>query len=210
MTICTILFRLLRKKRTFALLFVLFVTVLFVNNHWLGRLMYPIHYEEEIRYSAEFYEIDPLLIAAIIRVESNFRPDLVSSKQAMGLMQLMPDTASWIVEQSKLSGELSGEIKDHLMREDVNIHLGAWYLRYLYDLFTSHTEDKPDISQMAVVIAAYNAGPGNVEQWLKQNQWDGSLTNAKLIPFGETRHYVSRVTYYYKKYVQVYGEDWSQ
>lgn len=195
-----------RKKRTFALLFVVFVIVLFSNQHWLGRLMYPIHYEEEIISSSLRHGVDPLLVVSIIRVESNFRPNLVSSKQAAGLMQIMPETASWIIEQEGLSDTMH----EQWTREDYNIYLGTWYLKYLSNVFTSYLENKPKETQMAVVIAAYNAGPGHVSQWLEEGIWDGSLEDSKSIPFGETRHYVSRVMYYYSKYMQVYSEDWGR
>ncbi|TMV48335.1 lytic transglycosylase domain-containing protein [Paenibacillus mesophilus] len=185
-----------RKKRVFALLFVFFLVLLFYNSDWLGKWIYPIRYEQDIAISAKNYKVDPFLIAAIIRVETNFNPDKVSRKGAVGLMQLMPDTAEWIVERAGYAEETSRS----LHRGDVNIEVGAWYLNSLYNQF--------DNNQIAV-LAAYNAGPGNARKWLENGTWDGTLKHIGQIPFGETRHYVQRVLYYYDKYAKLYAERFS-
>jgi soluble lytic murein transglycosylase len=184
----------LRKKRVFALLLLLFLVLLFYNTRLLGTWMYPVSYKDDIRVSATNYKVDPFLIAAIIRVETNFNPDKKSRKGAIGLMQLMPDTAQWIVDKA----DYADKTVHSLERPDVNIEVGAWYLNALYTQFNSNR---------IAVLAAYNAGPGNVRKWLQSGTWDGSLKNIDKIPFGETRHYVQRVNYYYNKYVKLYEED---
>ena len=181
-----------RKKRVFALLFIVFLILLFYNSDWLGKWIYPIRYEQDIAVSAKNYKVDPVLIAAIIRVETNFNADKVSRKGAVGLMQLMPDTAEWIVERARYAEETSRS----LHRGDVNIEVGAWYINSLYNQFNDN--------QIAV-LAAYNAGPGNARKWLDNGTWDGTLKNIAQIPFGETRHYVQRVLYYYDKYAKLYA-----
>lgn len=188
--------KLLRKKRLFALLFVLILVVLFYNTDWLGRWIYPIRYTQDIAISAGNYQVDPLLVAAIIRVETNFDPDKVSRKGAIGLMQLMPDTAEWIVERAGYTAETTRA----LHRGDVNIEVGTWYLGSLHDQFEQNR---------VAVLAAYNAGPGNARKWLDNGVWDGTLGNVSQIPFGETRHYIQRVLYYYDKYAKLYAEDFS-
>lgn len=185
-----------RKKRVFALLFVFFVILLFYNSDWMGKWIYPIRYEQDIAVSAKNYKVDPFLIAAIIRVETNFNADKVSRKGAVGLMQLMPDTAEWIVKRAGYAEETSRS----LHRGDVNIEVGAWYINSLYNQF--------DDNQIAV-LAAYNAGPGNARKWLDNGTWDGTLKNIAQIPFGETRHYVQRVLYYYDKYAKLYAGKFS-
>ncbi|MFK7697099.1 lytic transglycosylase domain-containing protein [Paenibacillus sp. HJGM_3] len=183
-----------RKKRVFALLLFLFVVFLFYNTRLLGTWMYPIKYEKDIRVSATNYNVDPFLIAAIIRVETNFNPEKTSRKGAIGLMQLMPDTAQWIVEKA----DYADKTVHSLERPDVNIEVGAWYLNSLYQQFDSNR---------IAVLAAYNAGPGNARKWLSSGIWDGTLKNIDKIPFGETRHYIQRVMYYYNKYVKLYDEE---
>lgn len=185
----------LRKKRVFALLLVCFVLVLFMNSTFIGRKLYPIYFEQEIRQSAAKHNIDPFLIAAIIRVETNYRHHLESSKGALGLMQLMPDTAEWIVE----SNNLGPHTQDDLLKVDVNINLGSWYLSWLNKHYNGN---------LIYAIAAYNAGQGNVNKWKQTNVWDGSQERIDQIPFGETRHYVQRVIYYYEKYTKLYADQW--
>jgi soluble lytic murein transglycosylase len=181
-----------RKKRVFALLLIVILGLLFYRAQWMLEWLYPIQYKEDILVSAQNYEIDPFLVAAIIRVESNFNKDGLSPKGAVGVMQIMPDTAAWIVEASGFS-------QDTLLalhRPDVNIEIGTRYLQMLFQQFEGN---------QAAVLAAYNAGPGNVRKWLQSGTWDGTEEVLEQIPFGETRHYVQRVHYYLHKYRQIYG-----
>jgi soluble lytic murein transglycosylase len=189
-----------RKKRLYAVLLLVMMILLYVDRGWLGRMMYPIRYEETIIQYAKSYEVDPYLVASIIRVESNFRPDKLSPKGAVGLMQLMPPTAEWIVNQEKDS--LAN--LDRLDEPSINIKYGAWYIRSLEMQFVKSAAVKED--KVARIAAAYNAGPGNVEKWLSEETWNGAFSSSEQIPFGETRHYVNRVYYYYLKYASTYPE----
>lgn len=181
------------KKRWFALVLLVFVLVLFYRSNWLGRVVYPIFYREEIETSARQNDVDPLLVAAIIRVESNYKPNQTSHKGAVGIMQVMPDTAEWLFEKDGL-GEITSE---DLKNPKINIQVGTRYLGVLNNQFKSNP---------VLVIASYNAGPGNVTKWLQNNTWDGSLETASNIPFWETRKYVNRVVYYYNKYTKIYAK----
>ncbi|NEW07667.1 lytic transglycosylase domain-containing protein [Paenibacillus sp. SYP-B3998] len=183
----------LRKKRVFALLLICFVLVLFMNSTVIGRKLYPIYFKKEIQQSAAKHHIDPLLIAAVIRVETNYKHHLESKKGAIGLMQLMPDTAAWIVE----SADLAPNTQADLLKAEININLGAWYLNWLIKHYNGN---------LVYAIAAYNAGQGNVNRWKQNEVWDGTEANINQIPFGETRHYVQRVLYYYEKYTKLYTE----
>jgi len=194
--------KLLRKKRFFALLLIFFVLFLFLNTDWIGRLMYPIEYRSEIKHYSQKHILDPYLVAAIIRAESNFQPDKVSQKGAVGLMQVMPDTANWVIRTSGLT-QFSVE---QLNEPQVNMEIGTWYLKYLFQQFHSVLINRSNKSQMAIIAASYNAGPGNVDKWLKSNRWDGDDSTIEQIPFGETRHYVQRIIYYYDKYQRFYEE----
>lgn len=185
--------KILRKKRVLLLLFLSFVILLFFNTNWMSWF-YPISYKEEIKQQAEEYEVDPFLIAAIIRVESNFKPGKESKKGALGIMQLMPDTATWAMEMAKLSEVSLDRIKHEV---GPNIQLGTWYFAFLSKKFDGNK---------ALTIAAYNAGPGNVRSWMDKDLWDGQLETVKEIPIGETRHYVQRVLYYYEQYTDIYDE----
>lgn len=145
------------------------------------RFLYPIDYQAEITNYAGENRLDPFLVAAVIQVESNFRPGVVSQKGARGLMQLMPETACWIGAQMG-----DGPVEpDKLFVPEVNIRLGTWYLANLYKEFGDRGP---------AVLAAYNAGRGNVRQWLETGQWSGELDDWHQIPFAETRDFVRRVT----------------
>lgn len=184
--------RLLRKKRVLLLLFIGFTAVLFLSTNWMSWF-YPIHYKEDIRKNSLTYQVDPFLVAAIIRVETNYKTGKESRKGALGLMQLMPDTAKWALEKAKLPDVSLDKLRDE---PSANIELGTWYLHTLSGEFGGNR---------AMMIAAYNAGPGKVKSWLEDGSWDGSEEQLKNIPFGETRHYVQRVIYYYNQYVEIYG-----
>jgi soluble lytic murein transglycosylase len=182
------------KRRLFLLLLTLalLVTALFMNARTIERWFYPIEYKQEIELSAANHEMNPLLVAAIIRSESNYQAHLVSSKGAVGLMQVMPATARWIANKNGFEPPDA----NMLHRPVLNIEIGTWYLQALQRQF--------DGNQVAM-IAAYNAGPGNVRKWLNNGIWDGQLATVGDIPFGETRHYVQRVVYYFEKYEKLYG-----
>jgi soluble lytic murein transglycosylase len=182
-----------RRKRIFLLVLVVILGALFIRSDWIGKLIYPMSYTKEIQQSARQYGQDPLLIAAIIRVESNYREDAVSRKGAVGIMQLMPDTAAWILRQEAF-GDIT--LKDAGSRADAGIRLGTWYVRDLSRQFDG---------RLPAVLAAYNAGPNRVRQWINGQVWDGREATVHNIPYGETRHYVQRVMYYYKKYQHLYG-----
>lgn len=196
-----------RKKRFYARVIIIGLVILFLNANNIGRLIYPIEYKEEILASAKAYDVDPLLITAIIRVESNFRPDTVSRKGATGVMQIMPDTAYWIAEQRPEFSDASPEL---LTIPTINIRMGTWYISYLYQFFDRLFDESglhdDDFDRIAVISASYNAGQGAVQEWLSSGVWDGRLATSVNIPYKETRHYVQRVNYYYKKYKNLYNE----
>ncbi|TCZ75286.1 lytic transglycosylase domain-containing protein [Paenibacillus albiflavus] len=183
------------KKRTYAILLIAVLLFLLIFSNKIEELLYPIDYRQEISTSASKYNVDPFLIAAIIRVENNFKVEGTSSKGALGLMQLMPETAQWIKESSNIGTVGS----DHDLQDaSVNIDMGAWYLSWLLNYYDGH---------LNYAIAAYNAGQGTVNKWRATNVWDGSETSISTIPYGQTKHFVKRVRYYYDKYHKVYGPD---
>lgn len=146
----------------------------------------PKRYEKEVEYWAENAGVEPALVYAVIRTESNFRPDAISSAGATGLMQIMPSTARFIES-------LVGETFDALDAED-NITMGTYYLQYLFGKF----------EELTAVLAAYNAGEGTVRAWLS----DGAHTDSRgmlcNIPYPETAVYVKRVKNFYNCYKFAY------
>ncbi len=184
--------RALPSKRSLFIGFLALIAFLLIAIPLFNRWMYPIKYEEQIFNSAEATGADPFLVMAVIRTESKFDPDKESPKGAMGLMQLMPDTVDEIVER----GPFSPAYREHPFDPGMNIHMGSWYLAALKREYKDNE---------VAAVAAYNAGAGNVNKWLREGTWDGSRRNVSNIPFGETRHYIQRVFFYYDKYKSLYG-----
>jgi soluble lytic murein transglycosylase len=140
----------------------------------------PLRHEDIIRQQATDKDLDPALIAAVIYAESRFRDGQRSAAGAEGLMQITPATAHEIARKSGGTEFVTGD----LATPQVNISYGAWYLRYLMDRYAGNR---------AFVLAAYNAGEGNVDRWIdRARQRNMDLTIA-AIPFSETRGYVQRV-----------------
>jgi soluble lytic murein transglycosylase len=181
--------KILNRKAVFLCL--LLALIILFNSSFFWKAMYPVQYMEEVTEAAERFNVDPFLIYAIIQIESDFKESRVSSKGATGLMQIMPNTAEWIVQQ----GNFPPDVLDAVNDPKVNIFLGAWYIAFLEKMFQHNHY---------AVIAAYNAGPGNVEKWMKEDIWDGTSHDVANIPFGETRHYIHRVLYFYGKFKEIY------
>ena len=146
----------------------------------LFNFYFPLKYTDIIEKHAASYNLDPVLVASIINVESRFRHGAVSHAGASGLMQLMPGTANWVAQEV---GIADFYFNDMIFEPHINIQLGSWYLRRLID---NH-------STLPVALAAYNAGSGNVASWLDNPDFSSNGTTLDYIPFGETRRYVDRV-----------------
>ena len=159
---------------SFACFVVLFVFFMF------NFVMYPSRYSDVVDAYCHQFELDNSLVYAIIKAESNFNANAVSNAGAIGLMQIMPITGEWI------ASELS-EIydKNNLFSTETNIKYGTYYLSYLFKKF----------KEKNIVICAYNAGEGNVSNWIV----DGALDKTK-ITFAETKKYLDRVNYYHQIY----------
>jgi len=142
--------------------------------------------------SAASRRTDPYLVAAVIKHESKFDPYARSDGGALGLMQLMPQTAEWIARQL---GEPFTE--DYLYDPALNIRYGVWYLAVLEDEFGGN-----DI----LALAAYNAGRGNVRDWMERFHWNDQFNEIDAIPYPETRLYVRRVLEDREQYKRLYDE----
>lgn len=178
----------IRAIAAFVLLVAL-ISLLNVPAFW--KTVYPIYYYPMIQRESRAVNVNPLLVAALVRVESHFQEDDVSHAGAVGLMQLMPQTASWAA--GEIGMKLRGPID--LSEPTLNVRLGSWYIAYLIKLFHG---------QLPEAIAAYNAGPNRVEHWLKDGAWSGDEVALADIPVRETRHFVARVLYTYQIFRRFY------
>ena len=173
------------------LLLLIFFLLVFSFPRWI-TFFYPLPHQEYVYKYAAQYNLDPYLVFAVIKAESRFKPEAESKRGARGLMQIMPDTARWIAEQMKME-EFEEE---KLLDPETNIRMGCWYLSNLSGEFEGNTP---------VIVAAYNAGRGNVSQWLQLQIWDGEQKNSENIPFPETRNYVKTVLTDYEIYGIIYS-----
>ena len=137
---------------------------------WYERIRYPLRYAEYVRVHAREHGLDPALMAAVIYQESKFRTDAKSSSGAIGLMQLTPSTAHGIAIRTGGDAFRTEDLYD----AEINIRYGAWYL---HNLFAKYHSER-------LVLAAYNAGQGNVDEWRAKGE---------PIQFPETIAYVNRV-----------------
>jgi soluble lytic murein transglycosylase len=149
---------------------------------WFARIRYPFRYQTIVRTHARNYDLDTALLAAVIYQESKFQADARSPSGALGLMQLLPDTARGIAIRTGGTRFRTADLFD----PDINVRYGCWYLRHLLERYGDEE----------TALAAYNAGQDNVDRWLREGSG---------IRFGETRHYVKRVEELKKIYRRTYA-----
>lgn len=161
------------------------------DDLWL--LAYPQGFWPSITASAKKYGMDPYFVAAIIREESQFRPEALSPAGARGVMQVMPSTGEWIARNAGMAAFERAK----LFEADTNIAIGTWYLSHLMKKFNGN---------LTLVSAAYNAGPEPVLAWAAKTDVKADpAVFVESIPFAETRGYVKKVMRNYAEYRRIYG-----
>ena len=158
------------------------VWVVKTEPDWYLRTRYPLEYEQLVRTNARRHDLDPALVAAVIYAESRFDPNARSPSGAVGLMQLLPDTAKFIARKTGGTRFVVADLRD----PEVNVRYGSWLLANLRERYGDE----------ATVLAAYHAGSGNVDAW--QRKGGG-------IRFPETRAYVAEVERVRRIYQRAYG-----
>ena len=158
---------------------------------WLARLRYPVYWLDVVRAETEKYGMDPLLLFALIRLESLFDPWAEAAAGEKGLTQVIPSTGDYI------AGQLNWPNYQHsdLFRPRASITFGAWYLAEQLSRFGRDA---------LVALAGYNAGPGRAMQWQEQAQGDADRFMA-AIDIDSTRQYVQLVYGFHHVYRSLYG-----
>lgn len=145
---------------------------------YFGTANYPIRFGKEIEEAAQEENLDPRFIAAIIKMESDFRPDVIANDGGMGLMQLMPDTAK------EMCKEIGIDYSEKAVLDPAtNIKLGCHHLSSLIQKYQNRH----------LATAAYNVGHTKVDQWLEEGTITWELETMKKIPVPITRKYVQKV-----------------
>ena len=177
-----------------ALICVLMFTTNVLNGpkYKILSMIYQKHYTAEVEAAAKEFDMDENLIYAVIRTESGFDENAESHAGAVGLMQLMPDTFSWLQEHK------DGQViyTDEALRiPEINIRYGTYYLSYLKDLY----------GDIPTAVAAYNAGASAVDSWLSDPTYSDDGKTLKKIPYDETEKYVKKVTHAWDRYQKIYN-----
>ena len=175
-----------------AALLALAVAAYFIAN---DRLLRSIYREDHLTYvseAAEEYGLDIYFVAAVAYAESEFDPEAVSGRGAVGLMQIMPETGEWIAGHMGIQNYSAETLKD----PKTNLRMGCWYLSYLSERYDGKT---------TVMLCAYNAGPTTVDGWLDDPSYTSDGETLTSIPFDETRQYVDKVISADEQYEKLYA-----
>lgn len=157
------------------------------------RYAYPRAFEQEVTAFAEEFNVDPLLIWAVMRTESTYRADVLSRSGAIGLMQIMPATGQ------DIAGRLKVSVTDEdLKKPEVNVRFGAYYIGAMIRQFEGDWDR---------AMAAYNGGQGNVRKWSRDAFVKKQEDFPTVIPYEETREYITKVmdAYHHYKWMETFG-----
>ena len=179
-----------RDIRIFIIILVMSLVLAVIANTAIDTLykwIYPEKYHDIVlKYSIE-YSVPTELVFAVIKVESDFDANAVSSAGAVGLMQMLPSTYEWL---TTILGEEYSETDLYI--PETNIKYGTYYLSYLYSRFDSWEK----------ALIAYNWGEGNFSKFLENEEYtEGDFDS---IPVGQTKHYVKKVMHHWEKYKEIY------
>jgi len=155
-------------------------------EYW--QALFPLPYYQTLEKWSRERNLNPLLVAALMRQESRFEKEIRSPVGATGLMQVMPETGKWV------AGKINLENYTLLNPED-NINLGTWYFDYTHQQYQNNS---------LLAIASYNAGPNQVKQWVNKYGLEDPDMFIETIPFGETQDYVRSVIGNYWNYLRIY------
>lgn len=174
------------RKRTIIIIAILLGSMLIslivnLTITLVQKSSYPTKYEEFVSTYASEYNVPEYIIYAVINTESGFDANTKSSAGALGLMQMIPNTFKFLASDEHLNEE-DAEFSD-LADPETAIRYGTYYLRYLFDKF----------HKWNVVFAAYNAGEGQVSEWLDDFRYSTDGETLKRIPLNETKKYVKKV-----------------
>jgi soluble lytic murein transglycosylase len=157
------------------------------------ELAFPFPYREAVRREARKHGIDPLLMAALIRQESEFDKDAVSPSGAIGLMQVMPATGRELGRRLRMGPVTRRALHDPM----INLRLGAYFLARQIEARGGSVEE---------ALAAYNAGPTRVPIWKEWGNFREPAEFVETIPFAQTREYVQIILRNLEFYRWLYGE----
>ncbi len=181
----------MKFKRIVTILIVILITY-FGITLIMKNYVYPYKYTEYVNKYSEEYEIDPYLVLAVIKTESDFNKEAVSKREAKGLMQIMDTTGQWAAKEIGINYFMPSMLFD----PELNIRMGCWYLKTL----------EKEFDNLDLILAAYNGGSGNVNKWLSDEEYSLDGESLNYIPFPETKKYVDKVKANYNIYKYLYNK----
>ena len=189
-----------KKKNLFICIIVILLIILILlgplgMGNKIMKNMYSRKYENIVEIYSQKYQVDPNLIFAIIKAESNFNATAVSGKGAKGLMQLMEDTAKDVCKKVDTKID-TNKVGDKLLEADINIELGTKYISILLEKYNN----------IAIALTAYNAGIGTVDNWIEKGIIQNDGEDIQNIPYKETNNYVRKILRDYKIYQKIYND----
>ena len=182
------------KKIVIAVVIILLAIVfVFIFKDKILKIMYPKDYQEIVSIYADKYNVEENLIYAVIKAESNFDENAVSHKNAIGLMQIMEETADDIATTYGFDIDYEN-IKESVAEVQNNINIGTKYLEILLEKY----------GNKEVAVAAYNSGIGTVDNWIEKDIIKADGSDIENIPYKETNNYVRKILRNYEIYKSIY------
>lgn len=186
----------MKNKKLLIVIIIILIVFVFLAcfKDKILKIIYPKTFKEYVTIYAEEYNVDENLIYALMKAESNFKSKAVSNRGAIGVMQLMEETAVDVANKAGIELD-ENNLQEELLKPEINIRIGTIYIKTLLDEF----ENKE------VALAAYNAGIGTVNTWIKEGTIKEDGSNIENIPYKETNQYVRKILRDYKIYEELYG-----
>lgn len=185
----------MKNKKIFIIIIAILIIVVFLGifKNKILKIIYPKTYKEIVSVYSEKYNVEENLVFALIKAESDFNSEAVSHRDAIGVMQIMEETAKDVANKNSIKIE-NENIKQELLKIDNNINIGTKYLSTLLEKYKNKE----------IAVAAYNAGIGTVDGWIQKEIIKSDGSDIENIPYKETNNYVRKILRNYKLYEELY------
>ena len=185
----------MKNKKIFIIIIAILIIVVFLGifKNKILKIIYPKTYKEIVSVYSEKYNVEENLVFALIKAESNFNSEAVSHRDAIGVMQIMEETAKDVANKNSIKIE-NENIKQELLKIDNNINIGTKYLSTLLEKYKNKE----------IAVAAYTAGIGTVDGWIQKEIIKSDGSDIENIPYKETNNYVRKILRNYKLYEELY------
>lgn len=182
-----------KKILIVGIIVLMIVVFLVVFKDKILKIIYPKTYKEIVSVYAEKYNVDENIIFSVIKAESNFENNAVSHKDALGLMQIMEETAKDVAQKHDIYIDLNNA-EEEILNVQNNINIGTKYLSVLLEKYQN----------VELAVAAYNAGTGTVDSWIEKGIIKEDGSDIENIPYKETNNYVRKILRNYNVYKELY------